>query len=354
MAKKEHDDIVLICNPSAGGRWKQLAGILDSAEAQRVRRVVTDSIDDIGPALSSLSKRVKLVCVYGGDGTIQKILNEIFRTLGDGQQPPVALVGGGTMNVTSRWCGWTGSPERNFRRVVQHYLTDKLVTREVPLLDVRQGERRELGFTFGVGTVIRILHEYEKGKKSKLGALILAAKSVTAAWGKFPADYLPVLEQMVAEVKLDGETLPYNRFAGAFCNITGNVVRLVAPFQQERERETFYVLAYAINARELGTLLPLIIRGFIPIDPKTLIKPVSSLTHVGLTYFGKGSLPLDPRYINRTASLFELKTDEKVFTVDGEILESSGEPFRVSIGPTLRLAIGAQTSGVARYIPGQI
>lgn len=341
MAKREHDDIVLICNPSAGGRWKQLAGILDSAEAKQVRRVVTDSIDDIGPALSSLSKRVKLVCIYGGDGTIQKILTEIFRALGDGDRPPLALVGGGTMNVTSRWCGWTGSPERNFRRVVQDYMTDKLVTREVPLLEVQQGAARELGFTFGAGTVIRILNEYEKGKKGKLGAVGLAVKSVTAAWGRFPADYLPVLEQMVAEVKVDGELLPYNRYVGVFCNITGHVVRLVAPFQEERKRETFYLLAYAINARELGTLLPLVIRGFIPIDPKSLIKPVSSLTSVGLTYFGKGSLPLDPRYVNRTASSFELRTDEKVFTVDGEIFESNGEPFKVSIGPTLRLAIGA-------------
>jgi hypothetical protein len=341
MAKREHDDIVLICNPSAGGRWKQLAGILDSAEAKRVRRIVTDAIDDIGPALASLSKRVKLVCIYGGDGTIQKILTEIYRTHGSELTATVALVGGGTMNVTACWCGWTRSPEQNFRAVVQNYLTDKLVTREVPLLSVQQGAQRQLGFTFGAGTVIRILNEYEKGRKGKLAALALAVKSVTAAWGRVPADFLPVLEQMEAEVLVDGEPLPHGRFAAVFCNITGHVVRLVAPFQQERTRETFHVLAYAIHARELGTLLPLAIRGFIPIDPKSLTQPVSTLTHVGLSYFGKGSLPLDPRYVNRNASQLELRTRDPVYTVDGEIFPSSGEPFVVTLGPALRLAISA-------------
>ena len=87
---KETQDIVLVCNPRAGGRWKQLAGILDSAEAQHVRRIVTDSIDDIGPALSSLGRRVKLVIIYGGDGTIQQILTDSFRS-GDGTWSGPAL-----------------------------------------------------------------------------------------------------------------------------------------------------------------------------------------------------------------------------------------------------------------------
>ena len=40
-------DIVLICNPTAGGRWKELASILDSDEARFVRRIVTDSIEEM-------------------------------------------------------------------------------------------------------------------------------------------------------------------------------------------------------------------------------------------------------------------------------------------------------------------
>ncbi len=337
---KNSENIVLICNPLAGGHWKQLAGILDSAEAAEVRRVVTDSIEDIGPALHGLTKRVKLLCIYGGDGTIQKLLTEIFRTMG-GDKPPVALIGGGTMNVTSRWCGWTGSPESNFRRVIQDYLSDRLLTREVPLLNIEQGDRIEHGFTFGAGTVIRLLHHYEQGSKGKVAALLLAGKAVIGSWSNAFSDIQELLQQMEADIAIDGTPLPYHRYVAVFCNITGHVVRLVHPFLTERQRETFHALAYSVTAREAGTLLPFIIRGFIPMDPKSLIKPVSSWTQVGLSYFSKGSLPTDPRYVNRTAREMELRTSEKVFTIDGEIFQSSGEPLRVRMGPTLRLAVSA-------------
>jgi hypothetical protein len=146
---------------------------------------------------------------------------------------------------------------------------------------------------------------------------------------------------MTVDVSVDGEPLPYNKFPVIFCNVTGHVVRLVHPFLQERQRETFYCLAYAIRPREFATLVPLIGQGFIPIDPQALIKPMSSWKQIGLAYFGKGTLPLDPRYINRTASRVELRTSEKVYTVDGEIFDSTGEPLTVSLGPTLRMAISA-------------
>ena len=71
-------DIVILCNPQAGGRWKKLAAIFDSDEAQHVRRIVTDRISDIGPALSDLGQKTQLLCIYGGDGTIQRILNRLF------------------------------------------------------------------------------------------------------------------------------------------------------------------------------------------------------------------------------------------------------------------------------------
>ena len=115
-------DVVLLCNPAAGGRWKELAGILDSEEARYVRRVVTDSIDDVGPALVSLSRRTKLICIYGGDGTIQRVLDAFYLEAEAIEDPPqLAFIGGGTMNVGARWCGLTRSPRRNFRDVVRAY-----------------------------------------------------------------------------------------------------------------------------------------------------------------------------------------------------------------------------------------
>jgi hypothetical protein len=339
---KESQDIVLVCNPRAGGRWKQLAGILDSAEAQRVRRIVTDSIDDIGPALASLGRRVKLVIIYGGDGTIQQILTDIFRSSdGTWNGPPLAMVGGGTMNLTSRWCGWREAPDDNFVQIVHDALTDKLATREVPMLKIQQGSRVEYGFLFAAGPPIRVLNEYEHGRKTKLTAVVFFARTIINAFKKDAGLIESSLEQMRAEVLLDGVPVPYSEFGLCAASITGALQIGMHPFQGERGGETFFSLAYSISPREIAVLLPFLARGMIPIDPKSLLQPVSQVTHIGLSYFGKGSLPLplDPRYTNKPVKEFELRCAESVYTIDGEIFESTGEPIRITTGPTLRLAI---------------
>jgi hypothetical protein len=341
---KESQDIVLVCNPRAGGRWKQLAGILDSAEAQHVRRIVTDSIEDIGPALSSLGRRVKLVVIYGGDGTIQQILTDIFRS-GDGtwSGPALAMVGGGTMNLTSRWCGWRGDPEENFVQIVHDALTDKLATREVPMLKIQQGTRVEYGFLYAAGPPIRVLNEYEHGRKTKLAAVVFFARTIINAFNRNAGLIESSLEQMSAEVRLDGELLPYSEFGLTACSITGSLQIGMQPFAGERGGDTFHSLAYAVSPREMAVLLPFLARARRPIDPKSLLQPVSQVTHIALSYFGQGSLPLplDPRYVNRPVKEYEIRTAEKVFTIDGEIFESTGEPITITAGPTLRLAIKA-------------
>jgi hypothetical protein len=339
---KETENLVLVCNPRAGGRWKQLAGILDSAEAQHVRRIVTDSIDDIGPALASLGRRVKLVVIYGGDGTIQQILTDMFRSGdGDGFGSPVALVGGGTMNLTARWCGWRDAPEENFRQVVHDAMTDKLATREVPMMRIEQGSRVHYGFLFAAGSPIRVLEEYEHSRKGKVAAVTFFARTIVNAFKRDAHLIESSLDQMQAEVFLDGERLPYDEFGLVACSITGSLQIGMHPFNGERGGETFYSLAYAVDPRQMAILLPFLARGMIPIDPRSLLQPVSQVTHIGLSYFGQGSLPLplDPRYVNHPVRDFELRCGEKVFTIDGEIFQSSGEPIRISIGPTLRLAI---------------
>src|SRR5678815_1375834 len=92
---KREAEVVLICNPRAGGRWKALAGILDSEEARHVRRIVTDSVEDIAHAVAELGQDAKLLCIYGGDGTIQRVLDRLAPDAHEHIR--LALLGGGTM-----------------------------------------------------------------------------------------------------------------------------------------------------------------------------------------------------------------------------------------------------------------
>ena len=339
--KSRERDIILLCNPRAGGRWRELADILDSDEARYVRRILTDSIQDIGPALADLGRSTHLVCIYGGDGTIYRILDRMCRgAMPDDLQ--MAFIGGGTMNVSATWCGMSKRPGRNFRDVVRAYRTGGLLMREAPLLEVRQGDQVHWGFIFGIGPIIRILNEYEKGPKGKAAALALLAKSISAIASKRPASFQPILKELEAEITMDGERLPYDQFSAVFCNIHGRLNPGVTPFVKPRARDTFYCGAYAVQRREFALMMPFLIRGRLPMDPKSLLKPVSTWKQIALSYLGKGSFPVDPRYVNDTAQSFVVDApDEKVYTIDGEIIPSNGEPITVKLGPKLKLAVSS-------------
>jgi hypothetical protein len=343
--KTAERDIVLLCNPRAGGRWKELASILDSAEAGQVRWIVTDSIEDIGPALALFGERTRLVCVYGGDGTIQRILDQMYADRLDG--PTLAFIGGGTMNVTARWCGFVNKPARNFRDAVRSYRSGELLTREVPLLTVRQGVGRRHCFTFGCGPIVRVLNEYENSSKGKAAALSVVGQSLAAIWTNQPPRFRAILEPMVAEILRNGERLPYDRWTALFCNSTGRLHIGVEPFVKMRTRETFYLGAYAVTKQEIALWLPALMRGLLPMDPKSLVKPVTGWKAIAMSYLGRDAYPVDPRYINDLAEEVEIRSDERLYTVDGEVVHGTGETIRVRLGPVLRLAV-SPTAALAR------
>jgi hypothetical protein len=334
---KPEAEIVLLCNPRAGGRWKELAEIFDSDEAKYVRRIVTDSVEDIGPALNDLGRESKLVCIYGGDGTIQRILDRLSPTVQD--ELHLALIGGGTMNVTARWCGLRGSPAENFTQVVSAYRSGELLLKEVPLLEVRQGSEVHRGFTFGMGSPVRVLDAYERGRKGKVAAAKLALQSVAAVWTGFPRDIAEMADRVQARVSMDGEVLPYDQFSVIFANVTGRINPGVAPFVNTRTRNDFYAVAYAVTTRELVLTLPMLIRGFLPIDRSSLLRPVETMRQISSARLSDITFPADPRYINRTAATMDIETDEALYTVDGEVLHSNGAPFRISLGPSVKLAV---------------
>jgi diacylglycerol kinase family enzyme len=329
-AGRRDAEIVLICNPRAGGRWRELAAILDSEEARHVRRIVTDEVADIGPALSAIGRDAGLICVYGGDGTIQRVLDRLSPEQPDGLR--LALIGGGTMNVTSRWCGFDGSPAENFRHVVRAYESGDLLLREVPLLEIERGDLKLRGFTFGMGPIVRVLDAFEKGPKNKRRAVGLALRAMAAAW--LPRPRLgELLAEMEAEVAIDGEPLPYDRYAALFANVTGQINPGITPFVGDRTRDQFYCAAYAAESREVARALPLLARGILPIDAVSLLRQMAPWKPT------REGRPTDPRYVNRLASSFSIRTSEPLFTVDGELWTSDVEQIDVRLGLRLRLAV---------------
>ena len=274
--------------------------------------------------------------MYGGDGTIQRILDHMFAHGNLNEDTVLALLGGGTMNVTSRWLGFGSSPGNNFRFVVNSFRSGDLLLKQVPLMQVRVGDNLHHGFTFGIGPIVRILDAYEHGKKGKPAAIKLGAQCVAGAFFGIGSSQ-DMFEQMEAKVTLDDEVLPYGKFATIFSNVTGQINPGVEPFTSDRTRDSFHSAVYAVSAREFAMNLPFIMRGLLPVDVSGMLKKWSK---------GRISEPLDTdaRYVNRPAKRLLIETDEPIYTVDGEILQKPDGPIEVTIGPTLQLAVGPQAS----------
>lgn len=337
--RRDDAEIVLICNPKAGGRWKELAEILDSPEARLVRRIVTDSVNDIGPALLELGRSSALLIVYGGDGTIQRILDRMAPHKAD--ELRLALIGGGTMNVTARWCGMSSSPVDNFRLIVRAYRNGNLLLKEVPLLEVRHGAATHRGFTFGMGPIVRVLDAYESGRKSKAAAVSIGLRAVLAVLTGRPANLASLVEPMPGEVTLDGERVPHDRFTAVFANVTGQINPGVVPFAEERPRDTFYSAAYAVSSREFVMAMPALLRGWMPVDALATLRPRALPRRLSdLLLKRRIDWRRDPRYVNRPASQMSIRTSETLYTVDGELMRATAEePIDIALGPHLKLAV---------------
>ena len=131
----------VLCNPRAGGAGGRSPGF-STVPKPKVCGASSPITSTTGAALADVGQRADLVCIYGGDGTIYHVINEMLRIPPNGHPPPrIFLLGGGTMNVTATKLAMSGTPANNFRAVISAYHAGTLRYRQVPLIAVRTGAR---------------------------------------------------------------------------------------------------------------------------------------------------------------------------------------------------------------------
>lgn len=108
---------------------------------------------------SLLQAEINLLVIIGGDGTIHAILDLLFMARSPEKWPTLAIIAGGTTNMTSLDLGIRGKPElalqqlSNFLSQSQS-LAPSLVRR--PVLCIEQtGAKKNYGLFFGAGLIAR-------------------------------------------------------------------------------------------------------------------------------------------------------------------------------------------------------
>lgn len=264
-----------------------------------------DELDEAAGALRNQPPRV--IGVHGGDGTLHKVITALGRAFADQPIPPIAILGGGTMNVVGASLG-IREPAVSFVRQLVESARVGASFQTARRHCLRIGDF--LGFIFGNGLMANFLGEYYGTGKygpTRAAWLLLRALGSTLIGGPFVKK---LFKRFEGTLELDGQVLERTSFVG----VGAATVREVG-------------LGFKLNHRADDDPDRF---GFLAIHAR----PVALIPDFVSVYTGKGIAP--SRAMSAVASTLRItpKDGSMAYTIDGDLYRCEG-PLAISLGPSI-------------------
>lgn len=280
----------------------------------------THSLDELNSAIDEvLRKKVKILCVNGGDGSLQKAVTRLLnRTDGKVELPYLIPMRGGTMNMVCKNVGISGNPYTVLERLVEKYKKfktgyDGLEFREFRVIRVKSSliDGTEYTFCFANGIAYKIIKTYYAGGTPSPQRAFNLVTSIIGGFilGSDEANYY--FEHMPANITIDNNPYPYNQIILSVASSYPKLVLWFTPFYEStkvKEREGFNFFAISCDNWEIIRNLRALSRGLVRVEES----------------------------YNEVAQDVKMEF-EGGFTLDGEIYEGR-EPIMVELtaGPLLK------------------
>ncbi len=178
--------LALLTNAASGGNRGRRWSLLEELELQHF---VTDNVDELPGAVDELlSSRPDALAVNGGDGTLQTLLSAFAQRDALEALPPLAVLPGGTTNMSAQDLSGGGS----WRRALNAYMALARTPRrdwplsKRPVVQVRAADgRRQAGLFFGMGSVVRGVELWQRSLRRRARARDWGVGAAVArtAWG---------------------------------------------------------------------------------------------------------------------------------------------------------------------------
>ena len=315
--------IAVLTNVEAGknryGRYKRY-GIPDIVGSDGLV-VETETMEEIDGAIEHiLSNGERLICLNGGDGTVQRALTRMLNNYGEEAEelPIIFPLRGGTMNLLADHLEIKGKTPELLRMAMEvEHRGRELPYIEIPTLRVVREmggvSEKEYGFFYGNGALYRFHRVYYRETKGgPLAAAGLFAKCVFGGATK-RTHYKDVFGLTPARVVIDDFEMPGDLFTVVLVMMFQVTVISFDAFRDEGEGD-FYVIATNIPifrlARRIHKLL-----------------------------WAKGAEPPYPKeeFFNQRASRIHMECREG-YSLDGEVFELE-EPYSLTItkGPKVKI-----------------
>ena len=271
---------------------------------------------DMTAALSELARQaVDVVIINGGDGTVQAVLTALFRDRVFPKPPLLAVLAGGTTNMTAGDVGILGSPARGLRRLLDRLgngiREDGLVQR--PLLEVSAGTgSAQCGFFLGAGGLQQLIRRRWTQRNGMRIRALRGGLGTALFVGKIAVGLVlkrPLLEPSCVQARLDERV----------CRVSDRSLLFVTTLEQ-----------MALGLRPFwGTEpAPLHFTAF-ALPPRRLLRAVPGL------FLGRQNRHMRPEhgYLSHNAKEIRLWCKDG-FLLDGQPFETAaGEPLVIRSGP---------------------
>ena len=259
----------LISNPLSGGNRKKSLHAIREVMAGRPqachREASTPS--EVGSALAEfVRKKVDVVAVNGGDGTIHAVLTELFRQPSPGPLPLLALLRSGTASMIARDVGLNGSGRKALNRLLTWsstgYSNAAVVQRSLLKVEVAPDQKPLYGMFLGAAGICQgiqfcLERVHSKGVSGQLAAGLTLGRFLLAAVRGDKSLLSPVL----ATVSLDREPPEKREFLLILISTLERLFLGIRPYWSPEETGSFYYTAVRPRPQHLLRALPALLRG---------------------------------------------------------------------------------------------
>ncbi len=226
--------IGLISNPKArqNKRRPRLLRLMQEYHDEVLLSRFTNDLPELDAALDEFHrKKVDIVAVNGGDGTLHLVITKMIQVWGDRPLPPIAVLRGGTINQVATNVKARRGALANLKRLVKKYKDgDEPRIVQKPLFRIDD----KYGFIFGNGIVTAFMdYYYEHGDPSPLVAFRTLLNSVGSIVLRTRL-YRKLFEGFDAHLVVDGKDLGTKPYLGIFVTSLSQIGLGFEPFWRNR------------------------------------------------------------------------------------------------------------------------
>ena len=230
------------------------------------REVVTPG--DVAAALVEMAaKQVDVLAVCGGDGTVQATLTALFHTKPFDARPPLALLAGGTTNMTAADVGIEGKPARALQRLLDWSAGSgsmgHIERRSVLRVDRGPDCTPFFGMFFSAAGIVQVTRARWDTRRRASSHMMRGALGTALMGGRYLLGLAlgrRVVEPTSIAIRLDGQTFDPADYLALFITTLVRLSPGIYPYWGEEAGPLRYT-AVAYQPRHLLLVAPSLLRG---------------------------------------------------------------------------------------------